>query len=203
MVNKKSLVTANYGNLQKYQCKNILVKKLLNRFLNNLYDIVSSIKVENVLDVGCGEGFVINYLKARDVNLKFEGVDINEKAINMARQMNPGVNFKIENIYDLQYEDNSFDLVMAIELLEHLQSPEKALLEIKKVSKKFCIFSVPREPYFRISNFMRGKHILRWGNDPEHLCNWTKGQFVKVIKRYFKVTKVKNPFPWTMVLCCK
>lgn len=199
----KKLLVQRSGNLQKYQSKNILVKMLLRKFLNNLNNMVNSIGIVNILELGCAEGFIINYLKLCNTNFIFEGVDISKEAIEIAKELNPGVNFKVNDINNLEYGENSFDLVMMIEVLEHLQYPQRVLWSIKNISKKYFIFSVPREPYFSVCNFIRGKNILRFGSDPEHLHKWRKSQFIKLIENYFYLVKIKYSFPWLIVICIR
>ncbi|MAG69307.1 MAG: SAM-dependent methyltransferase [Acidobacteria bacterium] len=190
-------------NLQKYETKNIILRKLISLFLIKLSNLIGSTEAINILDLGCGEGFVIKYLRDINSNLKFEGVDINVAAVDLAKKMNPGVNFQRNDINEVQYNVNSFDLVMLIEVLEHLEDPGVVLNEIKKFSNKYFVFSVPCEPFFSIANFLRGKNILRWGNDPEHLHKWSRNQFVAFVGKYYSVLKVVCPFPWIIVLCRK
>ena len=191
------------GNLQKYKSKNIIQKMLINKFLYNIFRLISLTEAESILDLGCGEGFVIRYLRNHNNNLRFEGLDINKEAINMAKKLNPDVNFVICNLYKLQYNENSFDLVMLTEVLEHLEDPEKVMNVVKKISNKHFILSVPWEPLFSISNLLRGKNILKWGNDPEHINKWGRDQFVTFVNNHFSVTRVVSSFPWTIVLCEK
>lgn len=186
------------GNYKKYTSKNPLMGIVISKFMRDLGEIIASLEdVNSVIDIGCGEGFLINCLNGTDIT----GVDISKKALNIARQKNPGCNFCTGSIYDLSFKKNSFDLVIATEVLEHLGKPEKALQEIKRISKNYCILSVPNEPYFRMMNFLRGKNLSRFGNDIEHVQNWNSAEFVNLVGTYFKVVKVNKPFPWTMILC--
>jgi len=190
-------------NLQKYETKNIIQKKLVNIFLNNISNLISSIEAINILDLGCGEGFVIKHLRDINSNLKFEGVDVNEAAVDLAKKINPGVKFQKRDINALQYKADSFDLVILIEVLEHLEDSGKVLNDIKKFSNKYFIFSVPWEPFFSIANFLRGKNISRWGNNPEHLQKWGRNQFIALVGKYYSVLKVVCSFPWIIILCKK
>jgi 2-polyprenyl-3-methyl-5-hydroxy-6-metoxy-1,4-benzoquinol methylase len=191
------------GNLQKYKSKNIIQKMLINKFLYNIFRLISLTEAESILDLGCGEGFVIRYLRNHNNNLRFEGLDINEEAINIAKKLNPDVNFVICNLYKPQYNENSFDLVMLTEVLEHLEDPEKVMNVIEKISNKHFILSVPWEPIFSIGNLLRGRNILKWGNDPEHINKWGRDKFVTFVNNHFFVTRVVSSFPWTIVLCEK
>ena len=191
----------SYGNLQKYQSKNPFVRVLLDRFLKEIVLLVGSIDARKVLDLGCGEGFVINRLLSSYSHLEITGTDIDANALNLARHLNPGAKFIECNIYNFQCEKGSFDLVMAIEVLEHMRKPTEVLRKVKEITNKYALFSVPNEPFFRISNFMRGKNFFRLGNDPEHIQNWTKRQFLELLKNDgFKILKIATPFPWLIVL---
>lgn len=188
------------GNYKKYTSKNPLMGIVIYKFMKNLSETISPLEsINNIIDIGCGEGFIVNCLNREDIT----GVDISKNALNIAKQKNPGCNFCTGSVYDLSFKKSSFDLVIATEVLEHLENPEKALQEIRRVSSSYCLFSVPNEPYFRTMNFLRGKNLKRFGNDIEHVQNWSSREFVKLIEKYFHVVDVKKPFPWTMVLCRK
>lgn len=189
----------NSGNYRKYNSKNPLMKMVISHFLNQTKFLIDSVNIDNILDIGCGEGFVINFLRNKNII----GLDISEDVLTIAKIQNPDNEFFIGNIYNLPFKKNGFDIVMAIEVLEHIDKPEKAIDEIKRVSKKYCIFSVPNEPYFRLTNLLRGKNISRFGNDIEHIQNWNTEEFVKSLERHLEVLDVKKPFPWTLVLCEK
>lgn len=187
------------NNYKKHANKNPLMKLVVSNFLNDVKQLIDSLDVNNILDVGCGEGFVINFLGTKDVI----GFDISENALAIAKIRNPTFDFCRGDIYNLPVNKNNFDLVMVLEVLEHLEEPEKAINEIKRASKKYCIFSVPNEPYFKIMNILRCKNLNRFGNDIEHAQNWSADKFVVLLKKHFDVIDVKKPFPWTLVLCKK
>ena len=186
-------------NYKKYKNKNPLMHLVISNFLNQVKKNIDSVKVDSILDAGCGEGFTLRYLNINNAN----GVDISKSAIKIAKSLNPKCKFKEGSIYKLPFEKNSFDLVMALEVLEHLEEPQKAIDEVKRVSKRYCIFSVPNEPWFRMMNLLRCKNISRLGNDVEHVQNWSSKEFLKLIEKEFNIISVRKPFPWTLVFCKK
>ncbi|WP_230742988.1 class I SAM-dependent methyltransferase [Methanooceanicella nereidis] len=189
----------NRGNYKKYMSNNPLVSMVISKFLNEIKTTLETLNVNNALDVGCGEGFVTQYLNLKNST----GIDISNNALIFARKINKNTNFCRSSIYKLPFKDESFDLIMALEVLEHLEDPDSALCEIKRISRKYCLLSVPNEPYFRIMNLFRGKNIIRLGNDKEHIQGWTSKKFLKMLERHFEIIILKRPFPWTLVLCKK
>jgi len=184
----------------KYGSPNPAVKRLLKKFFRSLSRMLDSTSPERILEVGSGEGFVLEHVrKAKNAHL--EGSDISDDMLRLARDRNPGLKISKASAYKLPYKDKSFDLVLAIEVLEHLEHPEKALKEIQRVCSGCCILSVPNEPIFSISNFLRARHIRRFGRNPDHIQAWSKKSFINLLSNYFKIKQVEKPFPWVMVLC--
>jgi Methylase involved in ubiquinone/menaquinone biosynthesis len=187
-------------NYKKYNSKNPFMGIVIANFMKNLKETVAPLEdINNIIDIGCGEGFVINNLDFPNTT----GVDISRSALKIAKKKNPDCNLCSGSIYNISFKEKSFDLVIATEVLEHLERPELALKEIRRITKNYCILSVPNEPYFCAMNFFRGKNLTRFGNDIEHVQNWSSGNFVSLLETYFKVLEVRKPFPWTMVLCKK
>ncbi|RJQ38221.1 class I SAM-dependent methyltransferase [Candidatus Microgenomates bacterium] len=188
-------------NFSKHKSKNPIQKLLINNFYHNLIKLMETIKPESILDAGCGEGFTLNKLFEHKIGKKLEGIDGSEIAVSIGKKMFPNLTLKKGDIYKLPFNENSFDLVICTEVLEHLENPEKALNEIIRVSKKNIIVSVPNEPFFRLSNFLRGKNLKRFGNDPGHINNWGIFSFKKLIRgQNLKIKKIELPFPWIMLL---
>lgn len=112
------------------------VKKLLQQIEVN--------KSTKILDVGCGRGDIILYLGRN--SKEAIGVDYSREAIELANStkknfsniMQKKVRFEVMNIKTLSFSDNYFDVVICIDVLEHLCKNEanQALREIKRVLKK-------------------------------------------------------------------
>ena len=193
----------NTSNYRKYTSQNPIQSFLINNFLRTIFQCLEGLKINKVFDAGCGEGFVLSEFKNRNIDCELEGMDCSEQALNTGRELFPYLSLKQGDIYHLPYEDNSFDLVLCTEVMEHLAEPDKVLSEIIRVSGKYCLFSVPNEPLFMMSNLIRGKNISRWGNDIDHVNHWSSGAFGKFVREKINVITVKKPFPWTVVLCEK
>ena len=196
----RGTVSQDYGNLQKHLNPNPVQRYLLRRFHRRMASLLKATGVERILDAGCGEGFVISYLLQGNDRLTITGIDCSLEAIEMARQMLPEVLFDVGDLREMPYGDDSFDLVMCLEVLEHLPDPHKGLRELRRVTSAHCLLSVPHEPFFRATNFLRGRHVPAWGRDPEHLQHWTAGQFRCLVEQYFEIERFVYSFPWVIVL---
>lgn len=182
-------------NFAKHTSGNPLKIFFIDNFYKVFFKIVENLKVDTVLDVGCGEGFTLNKLKENKIGKAYEGIDYSEDAITIGRKLYPNLNLNKGDIYKLSYKDNSFDLVICSEVLEHLEEPEKGLKELIRVSKKYILLSVPNEPWFYLFNY------TQWGKDIGHVNKWTFLGFKKLIqKEKLKIISLKLPFPWTIVL---
>jgi ubiquinone/menaquinone biosynthesis C-methylase UbiE len=153
-----------------------------------------------VLDAGCAEGFVADYLRQRKIEADFSGIDLDELALMRGFQVSPTMFKSKAAITHLPFSDEVFDMVLCTEVLEHLPNPMKALEELRRVSRRYVLLSVPHEPWFRTLNFLRGKHFQRLGNDPEHLQNWNKRQFSQFIQSQLSIITLESSFPWLIVL---
>jgi ubiquinone/menaquinone biosynthesis C-methylase UbiE len=83
---------------------------------------------ETLLDVGCGDGGVARLLRERVGEVV--AVDIEPSA---AWVDGAGLRFQVANGEELPFEDGSFDLVHSKDSLHHMEHPEKALLEYRRV----------------------------------------------------------------------
>ena len=185
----------------KYKSKNPSKKFFIERFQNKLLSLVKLTNANRVLDVGCGEGYLLSFLDSQIRNWYLEGFDISKELIGRAKQKLPFINLGVRDIYNCGYPDKAFDLVLNTEVLEHLEHPKRALSEIRRITKRWIILSVPNEPLFSLSNFLMGKYTKTFGNNPGHINRWREKDFVNLISNYFLITKIARPFPWLILLC--
>ena len=190
-------------NLEKHNVKNPLSRFFLDNFYCVMLRKAKNLNATTVLDVGCGEGFTLLRLKNENIGQKLSGIDNNEQAIAYANKNYPELEIKKGDVYKLPYKDNSFDLVLCMEVLEHLDKPLVALEELKRVSKKYVLLSVPNEPLFTVQRFLRGKNMKRLGGHPEHIQRWGTKAFKKLVSEVMEIVDSETPLPWTLVVAKK
>ncbi len=102
-----------------------------------------------VLDVGCGDGGTAGQVLLEQ-GCEYAGVDISENAVRHARERGFDARL-VDDAASLPFEPDSFDAVLAIEVLEHLFLPHLVVAEVHRVLKPKGIFvlSVPNVTYWR------------------------------------------------------
>jgi ubiquinone/menaquinone biosynthesis C-methylase UbiE len=193
------------GNIyDKYHARNPVYRYLIGRFMRSLDSMILSLECSgSILEVGCGEGYLLDHIRMLGRFSRLEGIDISEEIVMEARTLHPLITFGSGSVYDLHYESEEFDLVLAAEVLEHLEDYETGLSEIRRVAREFCIISVPLEPLWRVLNIARGAYISSLGNTPGHIQHWGKTGLLELLKQYFIVLEMHYPLPWQMALCRK
>jgi|WetSurMetagenome_2_1015567.scaffolds.fasta_scaffold163868_2 ubiquinone/menaquinone biosynthesis C-methylase UbiE len=86
-----------------------------------------------VWDLGCGPGQTTKYLK--DLGVEISGLDLSEKMLEQAREINPDIQFRRGNILELDFEENSMAGAVAFYAIVHFteEQVETAFCEIYRV----------------------------------------------------------------------
>lgn len=105
-----------------------------------------------VLDVGCGGGFLSNYLGEQ--GHRVTGLDASADALAIASQYDRTgrVRYQRGDALDLPYPDHSFDAVCAMDFLEHVENPDRVIAEAARVLKPSGLF------FFHTFN----RNLLAW-----------------------------------------
>ncbi len=183
----------------KYESQHPLERRLVSRFLLRLERILPSRPPQRVLEVGAGEGVIAERVGQHFSGSAVVGIDLCDPHL-VSHWRQRGLSGVFADASRLPFADRCFDLVLAIEVLEHLDDPEGALAEIARVSSGSIVLSVPREPLWRIGNVVRRRYWSAWGNTPGHVQHWTSRAFARLVARHLRIVAQWRPFPWTMVL---
>ena len=92
------------------------------------------------LDLGCGAGFLCNALAAQ--GHRATGIDLSDASLEVARRYDKTqtVEYIHGNVYSLPFENEAFDVVCAMDVLEHIEEPQLLVAEASRVLKKGGLF---------------------------------------------------------------
>lgn len=122
-------------------------ESFLGKFVQTLANVYRAlwirffIKPKNCLDVGCGTGRLVYLL--RKLGIEAYGIDISKYALKRTRQESQPY-LKLGDITKIPFEDNTFDLVVTFDVLEHIERPKlkKAVDETIRVSQKWILHKI-------------------------------------------------------------
>ncbi len=148
-----------------------------------------------ILDVGCGGGFLSNAL-AR-ANFDVTGVDLSPESLKVAalHDETKSVKYEVADAYHLPYADGTFDVVTAMDFLEHVEHPEKVIQEFSRVLKPeglFFFHTFNRNPVawlvvikmveWMVNNTPKDMHVLRLFIRPRELQSYSEKNGMKVLE---------------------
>jgi 2-polyprenyl-3-methyl-5-hydroxy-6-metoxy-1,4-benzoquinol methylase len=196
----EGVVTGN--TYDKYGSSNPVVRRLMAGFEGTLDELFAKAAPKTILDVGCGEGVLIQEWAGRCGEGRVVGIDLDDPALRAEweKRKAPNLEYRVMKAEHLPFVDGEFELASAIEVLEHVPDPEHTVAEMARVASRHLLVSVPREPLWRILHMARGAYWKSLGNTPGHVNHWSKRAFVKLLSRHGEVVETRSPFPWTMLL---
>lgn len=109
---------------------------------NLLIDLIQNISKKQslkLIDVGCGNGNLLKYLKQNSINISYTGVDFSQPLIEAAKMLYPLENFILDDVSELSKIEDKFDIAVYSHVIEMLPSPEKALFQISNIAKTIII----------------------------------------------------------------
>lgn len=190
----------NSSNRRKHENRNPIQRALIKRFQHRLFGILDELSPVDLLEVGAGEGFLLDRIRTQFPAVRLCGLEIDEAVLADGQLLFPHLDLRKGDIYHLNEPSRSWDIVLSSEVLEHLDRPAEGLKELARVARRAVVLSVPHEPWFRLSNLARGRHLARLGNHPEHVNLWSRRGFAGFVQEQLHVHQIVSSFPWTIVV---
>lgn len=127
---------------------------------------------QDILDLGCGEGITLERLIKNFPGRNIQGIDVMPENVAICESLH--LPARLGNVYHLDCRDSSQDVVLFLEVLEHLSEPETALREIQRILRPGgrALILFPNDRTFLVSRLL----TLRFREafyDPGHVRQWT------------------------------
>ncbi len=154
---------------------------------------IRTIKGHSVLDIGCGGGFLSNELGMKGLDVT--GVDLSPMSLEVAANHDRSgkVKYQVADAYQLPFADETFDVVTAMDFLEHVEDPKKVILEASRVLKPGGIFIfhtfnrnilswlvIIKFVEWIVKNTPKNMHILRLFITPDELTKYCRESKMQV-----------------------
>jgi ubiquinone/menaquinone biosynthesis C-methylase UbiE len=129
----------------------------------NIIALAKDISLNKVLEVGAGDGSILNFLDKHDFANELYALEISQSGVEQIKkkQITTLKQVQIFDGYTIPYEDNYFDLVILSHVLEHVEFERALLREIKRVSRH-QIIEVPRD--YKRGADTKVKHFMSYGH---------------------------------------
>lgn len=199
---KKSNYITNYNYYQCQNCDFLFTNPMptqteLNSYYNSLYHVekvqkekvrakaklvlqrLKKIKGKNleVLEIGCSYGYFLK--EAEKQKHKCSGIELSKITAKFAKE-----NLKTNNIYNVNFETwktkNKYDVVVLLDVIEHLPDPNKSISKIKKLLKKdgVIVFTTPNTNSLEYKLY--GKR-WEWVSPPAHISLFNQKTVRKIM----------------------
>ena len=121
----------------------------------------------NVLDVGCGPGTITAELAARVAPGRVTAVELTEGALDLARSEaarrgQPNIDFVVADVHGLRFADDTFDVVHAHQVLQHVGDPVQALREMRRVCRPGGVVAARDSDYAAFTWFPASPDLELW-----------------------------------------
>lgn len=136
---------------------------------------------KDILDLGCGEGITLEKILRRFPNRHVLGIDYAGEKIRICQERH--LPARQGSAYALDLEDQSWDCCLLLEVIEHLEEPQKALREVHRVLRQGGLFLLifPHDWLFKAARlgFLKFKEAFAPSG---HVKQWTPGEMRRILQ---------------------
>lgn len=129
-------------------------------------------KGKKFLEIGCGLGYFSN--KASRLGAKVSGIDIGPKLVAINKKLTPNGKFMVSSASKLSFKDESFDVVLSTEVIEHVENQKAALKEMSRVLKRngILVITTPNRIFKPLFDFLSWIRIRPYHGNENWIYSW-------------------------------
>lgn len=197
---KRATIAEYYCSREKYP----FAVRLKNKFLASVGEhrfgtAPRGLKIGSILDVGCGDGAFLAYLK--EFGWQVKGVEINSYAAKRAREM--GLEVYNQDLLGVDFGDERFDVVRLWSVVEHLHRPLATIEKISRILKPGGFLIIQTQNF---NSLARRIFKENWSafDAPRHLYSFTRGTLRRLIEENnFEILEMRTISVGTIVASLK
>lgn len=127
-----------------------------------ILDFLKNDDPKKILDIGCGTGETITFLKNSFPQALIQGVDLSSEAVKYTKAR--GHQAQVASALKLPFPDNSFDAVLMLDVIEHIKDDNQVLREAKRIIKVggSIILTAPSLPFIWSAHDQNQGHFRRY-----------------------------------------
>jgi SAM-dependent methyltransferase len=145
----------------------------------------SAVAGKEVLDAGCGNGYGLRMLAAAGP-ARLVGVDLSAEAVTRAQQEAAGAAEVVEgDVHDLPFGDESFDVAVCFEVIEHVERQDEVLRELRRVLR----------PHGTLLISSPNRDVYTPGN-PHHVHEFLPEELEAALEASFRDVRLYQQHPW-------
>ena len=181
----KELFYDSISDTWESKINNSETNKRINIIFNKLL-LKKEMKNKKFLEVGCGLGYFSN--KASEFGAKVTGIDIGPKLIKINKQKTPNGKFLVSSASRLKFNDESFDIVLSTEVIEHVDHQNKAINEMFRVLKSngILVITTPNRVFKPLFDFLSLVRIRPYHGNEKWYYPW---ELKNILQKYGKIEK--------------
>jgi methionine biosynthesis protein MetW len=136
-------------------------------------------KTINLLEIGCGQGDLLASVQ-HDPKFEAQGIDLAEQPLAYAASR--GLRVERTDLESRRFEDNTFDMIVAMHVMEHVQNPERLITEIRRILKPGGMYFAVLPCSSHIKARLAGVN-WRYLTPPQHLWYFTPKTLSRFVER--------------------
>ncbi|MFH1368208.1 MAG: class I SAM-dependent methyltransferase [Elusimicrobiota bacterium] len=166
-----------------------VIKYFYLRRFELVFELMGDEKYGNMLEIGYGTGILFPELAKRTKELHAAEVkDSSNLIMDALKKRNISVLFSAGSIHKLPYDNDKFECIVCISVLEHIKDLDSAMSEVRRIMKPGgkAYFSFPAK------NAMLDQFFRLSGYNPDKIHPSSHGKILGKASEYFKVAEIKK-----------
>ena len=117
----------------------------------NIIQLCSGFDRKEVLEIGCGDGAILQRLSSTGFSSRYTGLEISASGVRAVQEKSiPGTSVELFDGYELRFADKQFNLAILSHVIEHVEYPRRLIQEAARVASRVFV-EVPLEDNLRLS----------------------------------------------------